>query len=782
MGLSATSEADGGPIAQPGTPLASIIVPLLDAARFLEGTLAAIGAQKLNGGLEILVVDGGSRDGSRAIVERAARADDRIRLLDNPARLTPTALNIGLDTARGVYVARMDAHTQFACDYVALGIERLQRGDVACASGPQLAVGDGPTSRAVAVALQSPLGVGGASFRRAGREEVEIDSSFCGVWRRDLLLQLGGWDEAWPVNQDAELAARIRARGGRIVCVAQMAALYAPRASLRGLARQYWQYGQYRAKTAGRHPDALRRSHVLAPGLVAVAVAGAVPRRVTRPARRALGLYGAVVAAEGLRSARRARAAGLAPRVSAALAVMHAAWGAGFLQGCRRFGVPWRALAGLVRWPPASVVRQRPAPGPSSELRIGYVVSRFPALSETFVLRELTEVDARPGVSCELFSLFPDGGGPVHPSARAWVARRSCATPLGSVRAAAYWAARRPVRLAVVIALVGYDYRCNPRLLGRALVTVACALEHARRLRVAPVDHLHAHFATYPALAAWICSRLVGVPYSFTAHAHDIFIHRLGLQRRIEDAAFCVGISEHNARILRAVAPGRIADVHVVHCGVHPAFLPVRLRAPRPGAPMRVACVAALRPYKGHHVLVDAIARLARAGEAVELDVVGDGPRRGALERQCARLGIATRVHFLGGLTEPAVAEILDQADAFAQATVVQRNGDTDGIPVALMEAMAAGVPVVASRVSGVPELVRDGETGLLAPPGDAAALADALRILRAEPGAAIERAVAARALVEEQFAVESQSSRLLALIRASSSSPRPRATGPQLA
>ena len=768
MGAGLDKEADGGRIGRPGSPLASVIVPLLDGARFLEGTLAAMRAQELKGELEILVVDGGSQDGSRAIVERAARADDRIRLLDNPARLTPDALNIGLGAARGEYVARMDAHTQFTRDYVALGVERLQRGDVACASGPQLAVGEGPTSRAVAVALQSPLGVGGASFRYAGRGEVEVDSSFCGVWRRDLLLALGGWDEDWPVNQDAELAARIRARGGRIVCLPQMAARYAPRAGLRGLALQYWRYGQYRAKTAGRHPDALRRSNVLAPGLVAVAASGAVPLRITRPARGALALYGAVVAAEGLRASRRAGAPRLAFRVPAALAVMHAAWGAGFLKGCRRFGVPWQALAGLVRRRPAAVA--------GSELRVGYVVSRFPALSETFVLRELAEVDARTGVRCELFSLFPDGGGPVHPSARAWVARRSCATPLGSARAAAYWAARRPLRVAGLIALIARDYRQHPRLLGRALLTGACALEHARRLRVEPVDHLHAHFATYPALAAWICSRLVGVPYSFTAHAHDLFIHRLGLRRRIEDAAFCVGISEHNARILRAVAPGRSADIHVVHCGVHAASLPVRLRAPRPGAPMRVACVAALRPHKGHGVLVDAIARLARAGEAVELDLVGDGPLRGQLEGQCARLGVATRVHFLGGLTEPAVAEVLDRADAFAQASVVQPDGRTDGIPVALMEAMAAGVPVVASRVSGVPELVRDGETGLLVAPGDAAELADALRTLRAEPGAAIERARAARALVEEQFAVEGQSSRLLALIRASSSSPWPAA------
>lgn len=343
------SRRDAGPATPPGEPLASIIVPLLDGARLVEATLASARAQQLGGELEILVVDGGSRDGSRALVERAAREDDRIRLLDNPARRTPAALNVGLRAARGEYVARMDAHTRFAPDYVALGIERLRRGDVACASGPQLAAGEGPTGRAVAAALDSPLGVGGAGFRRAGDGEVDVDSSFCGVWRRELLLGLGGWDEDWPVNQDGELAARIRAAGGRIVCLPPMAARYAPRADLRGLAAQYWRYGQYRVKTARRHPGALRRSHVLAPGLVAVAACAAVPLRATRPARRALALYGAVLAAEGLRAARRGGTAAAAPRVPAALAVMHTAWGAGFLVGCRRFGVPWRGLAGLVR-------------------------------------------------------------------------------------------------------------------------------------------------------------------------------------------------------------------------------------------------------------------------------------------------------------------------------------------------------------------------------------------------------------------------------------------------
>ena len=268
------------------------------------------------------------------------------------------------------------------------------------------------------------------------------------------------------------------------------------------------------------------------------------------------------------------------------------------------------------------------------------------------------------------------------------------------------------------------------------------------------------------------CARLVDVPYSFTAHAHDLFVHHLGLRRRIADAAFCVGISEHNARLLRAIAPARSADVHVVHCGVHPEAPPARLRAPRPDGPSRIVCVAGLRPYKGHRVLIDAIARLARAGQDVRLDLVGDGPLRGELERCAAGLGVAARVRFLGGLTEPEVAAVLDGADAFALASVVQVDGDTDGIPVALMEAMAAGVPVVASRVSGVPELVRDGETGLLAPPGDAAALAGALRAVTSDPQAATGRARAARALVEDQFAVEGQAARLLALIRASARTP----------
>jgi succinoglycan biosynthesis protein ExoA len=326
---------------------AAVLVPVLDEARHLERAVTAIGEQELDGEFEILVIDGGSSDGSREVVAAVAQADGRIRVLDNPAGRTPNALNIGLHEARGTYVVRMDAHTHYPRDYIARGIERLERGDVACASGPQLPVGERATGRAVALALQSPLGVGGARFRRPRTHEEDVDSGFCGVWRRDLLLELDGWDEDWPVNQDAELAARIRGRGGRIVCLPAMAAQYVTRPSMRALARQYWRYGQYRVKTAGRHPTGLRRSHVLPPGLVGVVASCALPTRLVRPLRWALALYGAVLLAEGQRMARRHSSRELGVRVTVALATMHLSWGVGFLEGCRRFGVPWRALIGL---------------------------------------------------------------------------------------------------------------------------------------------------------------------------------------------------------------------------------------------------------------------------------------------------------------------------------------------------------------------------------------------------------------------------------------------------
>lgn len=332
-------------------PAVSVLVPVLDEEGSIRETVAAMRAQEVPGGHELLFLDGRSEDRTREILEQLAEEDQRIRVLDNPARRVPQALNIGLREARGEYVARMDAHTFYPPDYLARGIERLSRGDVDWAAGPQIPRGHGRGSRRTELALGSRLGMGGAAFRRATGEEFEADSGFTGVWRRQTLERHGGWDEQWPVNQDSELAARIRAGGGRIVCVPEMAADYVPRDSVRSLARQYWRYGQYRAKTSGRHPQSMRRSHLAPPLLLTAMVAALVPGRWGRPFRVVVAVYACALVGAGVRAAGRAESRADAVRVPVLLAAMHLPWAAGFFVGSARFGPPLAAVMRLLRSP-----------------------------------------------------------------------------------------------------------------------------------------------------------------------------------------------------------------------------------------------------------------------------------------------------------------------------------------------------------------------------------------------------------------------------------------------
>ena len=301
--------------------------------------------QTFDGEIEFIFVDGRSEDSTRAILEELAAEDPRVRILDNPVRSTPVSLNIGLREARGGFIARMDAHTKYPRDYLARGVERLRRGGAEHVSGPQIAEGEGKWSRRVALALTTRLGTGGAEFRHLGGNEIEVDSGFTGVWRRSTLEAQGGWDEEWLNDQDSELAARIRKDGGKVVCLPDMAARYIPRDSLYRLVRQYWRYGFYRAKTSGRHPESMRRSHVLAPGLVLALMAAALlPRPLSWPGRAAVAVYGMALVVVSAREAGPGRSAD-AVSLPLVFLAMHVPWGLGFLAGSVRFGPPLEALA-----------------------------------------------------------------------------------------------------------------------------------------------------------------------------------------------------------------------------------------------------------------------------------------------------------------------------------------------------------------------------------------------------------------------------------------------------
>jgi cellulose synthase/poly-beta-1,6-N-acetylglucosamine synthase-like glycosyltransferase len=334
---------------------ASVLVPVLNEERFIRDTVAAMQAQRFDGSVEFLFMDGRSEDRTKEILEELSREDPRIRVFDNPGRSSTAGLNVGLHNARGDYIVRMDAHTFYPEDYIARGVDRLRRGDVVWVAGPQVPYGTGTWSRRVALALGTWLGTGGSarwgSDNGSGPSEQELDTGvFAGMWLRETVEEHGGWDEGWPINQDSELAARILRSGGRIVSMPELAARYVPRDSLRGLARQYWRYGNYRAKTASRHPESLDARHLFAPAF-ACALLGSValPRPLRTLARAGVGAYAAAVGAASVRALSEAEEPGDALALPVVFAVMHGAWGFGYLSGSVRFGPPVAALVRIAR-------------------------------------------------------------------------------------------------------------------------------------------------------------------------------------------------------------------------------------------------------------------------------------------------------------------------------------------------------------------------------------------------------------------------------------------------
>lgn len=384
---------------------------------------------------------------------------------------------------------------------------------------------------------------------------------------------------------------------------------------------------------------------------------------------------------------------------------------------------------------------------------VAYVTSRFPEVSQTWMLRELDAVAADPRIECELLSLFAPmkRTATVHPAAERWLSRLRRPGPATVIGGLAWWLRRSPARLLGSLALVVSAYGRRPALLARALVTVGVAAAHARSLGALRVDHVHAHTATYPLLTAWFCHRLTGVPYSFTAHAHDIYIDQTFLERRLAEADFAVAISDHNRGFLAAFGGDRTTPVHVVRSGIDLSTYRFRPRAPQPTGPVRALSIGGLKDYKGHRFLLQALAGAPEL-ERVSLDLVGDGPLREELEQLAHGLALDDRVRFHGALPEPAVTSLLEDADMFVLPSVITARGNTEGLPVVLMEALAAGAPVVATRVSAVPELIGDGETGLLVEPARPAALAAAMARVLADPDAARRRAVAGRSLVERRY------------------------------
>lgn len=401
-------------------------------------------------------------------------------------------------------------------------------------------------------------------------------------------------------------------------------------------------------------------------------------------------------------------------------------------------------------------------------LRVAYVMSRFPKLTETFILFEMAAVE-RQGAEIRLFPLLREREAAMHPEAAPYVARATYLPFLSLPILASQWHFLRhaPRRyLGTLGAMLGGTWRSANFLLGG--IGIFPKVVHAARLMERDgVHHVHCHFATHPALAGFIIHRLVGIPYSFTAHGSDLHVDRTMLCRKVAESAFTVTISDDNRAVFERECGGPIRNLEVIHCGVDTdVFRPIP-RTTAPGAPLAILAIGTLHEVKGQTHLIEACRRLAAEGVPFTCRFVGEGPDLPALERQAAAAGLTDRVEFLGRRTRDQVARLLGSSDVLVAPSVPTRSGKREGIPVVLMEAMSAGLPVVASALSGIPELVVDGTSGLTVPPGDPAAIAAALRRLHDDPHLRSRLGAAARERVTAEFDIDRNAARLVERIAA---------------
>lgn len=407
-------------------------------------------------------------------------------------------------------------------------------------------------------------------------------------------------------------------------------------------------------------------------------------------------------------------------------------------------------------------VRRRPAESTHVSATtpiIAYVTARFPSISETFVLYEMLEIE-RLGARVELFPLVRQRLSVQHVDGDELVERAHFASPISwqVLTAQLYWLTRRP------LAYVRAWWRAlrgnlrSPRFLSRAIVATPQAAAFARVMEREGVQHIHAHWAHHATLAAYVAHQLTSIPFSFTGHANDIFVDQTMLAEKIRSASFMVTISDFNWHFLRDLYGDELASkIHVVRCGVDSeAFRP---REPDgttspvdERAPFDIVCVGRLHEKKGHVYLVDAVARLRERGVSLRCHLVGEGDQRPRLEARIRELDLEDEVEVLGRQPQDRVIDLLATADVMVLPSVHTPSGRKEGIPVALMEAMASGLPVVATDLSGIPELVEPEKTGLLVPERDPAALADAIQRLVDDPGLRRRLATAGRAKVAREF------------------------------
>ena len=329
-----TNRLDDTPLTLPERPLVSVVIPCLNEERYITALLDALAAQDYGpGGIEVIVADGGSTDTTRDLVREYASPFARLTLVDNPKRITVGGLNAGMDAATGDCWIIIGAHSSVRSDFVRESVDALKRTGAACVGGPIDTIGEGEVGKAIAAAMSSPFGVGDAKFRYAA-EEGEVDTVPFGCYHRRVWEVVGRFDESVDGADEDSYNARVVEAGGRIVLVPTIRSSYFPRRTFKALATQYWEYGAAKGTLFGRGRP-LRARHFAPAAMVAGGPGLWLVGRILKPARSLLKVLAVAYVAGGLAMAGRASGKqGANPLLTfAAMAVMHATYGAGFIAG-----------------------------------------------------------------------------------------------------------------------------------------------------------------------------------------------------------------------------------------------------------------------------------------------------------------------------------------------------------------------------------------------------------------------------------------------------------------
>lgn len=382
--------------------------------------------------------------------------------------------------------------------------------------------------------------------------------------------------------------------------------------------------------------------------------------------------------------------------------------------------------------------------------RIGYVLKRFPRISETFILNEVLELE-RLGLPIEIFALGEPTEDIRHEALKRVQARVTYLPQKSFLKG---WQVRegryaegtfqeRPFKELFQGEEVPED---------SILSLKAAALAILARAR--GIQHLHAHFGTDATTAAMLASRLTRIPYSFTAHAKDIYhesVDRARLKEKIRGARFVITVSEYNRRHLAELAgEDQSGKILRLYNGID--LNRFRPGPSIPGEPDLILAVGRLVEKKGFSHLVQACRLLQDRERPFRCLIVGEGPEQASLAQQISTLGLHDRVILVGAQPQEQLLETLKRATALVLPCVVSVTGDRDGLPTVLLEALAVGLPAISTTLAGIPEIIEHGKTGLLVPPGDPILLAKAIEEILANPEFRERLGREGRSKAEEDF------------------------------